>query len=85
MSAETVGSVALFLEGMVFILLQESDWVSRMGHFGKYLTALFSGWVAWMSAATLILVFLPIVLPDKFKSSSAIPASYVWIGGALCF
>jgi len=85
MSVEAVGAAAIFAEGTVFFILQEPEVVSRMGSVGRYFVGLFSGWVALMSASSLILLFLPLLFPDRFRSPSAIPAWCIWLGAALCF
>jgi len=57
-----------------------------MGYIGKYFTELFRGWtVAMSTVASLIFLFLPLLFPNTFKDSSAVPASYIWVMAALCF
>jgi hypothetical protein len=86
MSVELAGPLALFAEGAVFFTLQEPETVSKMGYIGKYFAGLFRGWaVAMSTAASLVLLFLPLLFPSTFEDSSAIPASYVWIAAAICF
>jgi len=78
----TIVSLVFLTEGIVFFVLQEPETVSKWGNIGKYISALFQGWTAAMSAASLVLLFLPLFAPGKFKNSSAI---LIWTLSALCF
>jgi hypothetical protein len=84
MPESILGLLALLVEGFYFFLLNEPKTVARMGPVGKYLAALFNGWVAVMSTASLILTFLPLLRPTWFKDST-VPAGYVWSGAVVCF
>jgi hypothetical protein len=80
-----IGIAAFLLEGLVFQLLQEPELLSNMGYLGKYVAELFRGSTVLMSTVlSLVLVFLPLFFPARFKDSSAVPASYVWIAAVLC-
>jgi hypothetical protein len=85
-----VGGLIAIGEGVV--LLHErntaasvSKRVRSMGYGGNYFFELFRGWVALMSIATLFLLFLPVLFPATFTDASKIPASYLWLGSAICF
>jgi hypothetical protein len=82
MSHEVAGSLAFFVEGFVFFVLQESELLSAMGYFGKYCKELFHGWAVSVSTVlSILLVFLPPFLPAKYKDSSVV----IWIVSAICF
>jgi hypothetical protein len=81
----TVAIAALVVEGLIFQILQEPETFARMGYIGKYFTELFRGWAVVMSTASVVLLFLPLVFPNQFKDSSAVPARYIWILAAFCF
>jgi hypothetical protein len=83
---QIIGAIVLAAMGAFFFLLQEPEIVPGMGYVKQYLFALFRGWAVSMSTvASLVFLFLPIVLPGKFRDSSAVSAGYIWIAAAVCF
>lgn len=80
MSEGIAGALALLVEGVIFFCLQEPETVERMGKIGKYLTELLTGWAILMSTASVALLFIPLLFPNKFA-----PAWCIWVGAAICF
>lgn len=85
-----VGCLIAIGEGVVLLHEENtaallSKKIRSMGHFGKYFSELFHGWVALMSIATLLLLFLPVLFHATFTDASKIPASYLWLGSTVCF
>jgi hypothetical protein len=75
----TVATAAFIVESLIFHMLQEPEMFARMGYIVKYLTELFKGWTAAMSAASLIFLFLPLFFPNF-----PVSARYIWTLSALC-
>lgn len=54
--------------------------MERIGKIGKYVVGLLKGWASLLSTTSIILVFTPLLFPNKFA-----PAWSIWLGAALCF
>jgi hypothetical protein len=85
MAVEVFGIPVFFVEAIVSFALHEPDTVSRMGIVGKYFVELFKGWAILMSTLSLVFLFAPVLAPDKFKNSSVVTPTSVWILSAICF
>jgi hypothetical protein len=80
MSEEISGALALLVESVICFCLQELETVERMGKIGKYLGELLTGWAILMSTASVGLVFMSLLFPNKIA-----PAWCIWLGAAFCF
>lgn len=80
MSEGIAGAFALLVEGLIFFSLHELETVGRMGKVGRYIVELLTGWAILMSTVSVVLIFVPLLWPNKIA-----PAWCVWLGAAFCF